>query len=299
VNEKLTLVDHLVLACQSMAMNYRHTFHAGNHGDVLKHAVLARVLTYLTKKASPLAVLDAHAGIGAYDLEGIEALKTGEWRGGIGKLLDSSVSDDLLGPYLDIVRGMNSDGVLRHYPGSPAVVLALLRQQDRLLLNELHPEDHDTLSIRFSADSRVMVGREDALQAIKAKLPFSEKRGLVLVDPAFEVADEAIRVARMVRQALRRMAHVCMIIWYPVTTQDFADGLCDKLDLAGANSVLRAEVLVRPALESGGLAGSGVVVTNPPWTLHAELEAMLPVLAGVLGENGQGRSSLRWMVQPR
>jgi 23S rRNA (adenine2030-N6)-methyltransferase len=280
-------------------MNYRHAFHAGNHGDVLKHAVLARVLGYLTRKDSPLAVLDTHAGIGVYDLSGVEASKTGEWRGGIGKVLDASLSHDVLDPYLALVRGLNADGVLRHYPGSPALALAMLRPQDRLLLNELHPEDHDALSLRFAAEPRVQVSGVDATQAIKAQLPFREKRGLVLIDPAFEVTDEASRVARMVQQALRRMAHVGMMIWYPVTTQIFADELCAGLDFAGAKSVLRVEMLVRPASENGGLAGSGVVVINPPWTLHAELEKLLPALAAVLGENGQGRWSLQWMLPPR
>ncbi len=280
-------------------MNYRHAFHAGNHGDVLKHAVLVRILIYLTQKVSPLAVLDAHAGIGVYDLSGVEAFKTGEWRGGIGKLLDAPLVHELLLPYLAVVEGVNVDGVLRYYPGSPALALAMLRPQDRLLLNELHPEDNDKLSIRFAAEPRVRVSGVDAMQAIKAQLPFPEKRGLVLIDPAFEVTDESIRVARMVQQALRRMAHVCMMIWYPVTTQAFADDLCAGLDYAGAKSVLRAEVTVRSAIENGGLAGSGVVVINPPWTLHAELETLLPALAAVLGENGQGRWSLQWLLQPR
>ncbi len=280
-------------------MNYRHAFHAGNHGDVLKHAVLVRILIYLTQKVSPLAVLDAHAGIGVYDLSGVEAFKTGEWRSGIGKLLDAPLPDELLLPYLAVVKGMNMDGMLRHYPGSPALALAMLRPQDRLLLNELHPEDNDTLSIRFAAEPRVRVSGVDAMQAIKAQLPFPEKRGLVLIDPAFEVTDESSRVARMVQQALRRMAHVCMMIWYPVTTQAFADDLCAGLDYAGAKSVLRAEVLARSAVENGGLAGSGVVVINPPWTLHAELETLLPALAAVLGENGLERWSLQWKLPTR
>jgi 23S rRNA (adenine2030-N6)-methyltransferase len=283
-------------------MNYRHAFHAGNHGDVLKHAILARVLAYLTQKVSPLAVLDAHAGIGRYDLAGAEAFKTGEWRGGIGKLLEVSLDTPAahrLAPYLDVVRGMNADGVLRYYPGSPLVALSLLRAQDRLLLNELHPDDGATLAQGFAAESRVKISGVDALQAIKAQLPFREKRGLVLVDPAFEVTDEASHVARMVRQAMQRMAHVCMLIWYPVTTQAFADELCAGLDFTGAKSALRAEVLVRPALENGGLAGSGVVVINPPWTLYEELETLLPALAGALGESGQGIWSLQWIVEAK
>jgi 23S rRNA (adenine2030-N6)-methyltransferase len=282
-------------------MNYRHAFHAGNHGDVLKHAVMARILTYLTRKDGALAVLDAHAGIGRYDLSSVEALKTGEWRGGIARVLHAARDDlanALLLPYLDAVRCLNSNGALQYYPGSPAIALSLLRPQDRLLVNELHPADHATLVERFAGDHRVHVFATDALTAIKAQLPFPEKRGLVLIDPAFEVTDEAVRIARMVQQGLRRMAHVCMMIWYPVTTQSFADVLCAGLDVVGAKSALRAELLVRPPSDHGGLAGSGLVVINPPWTLEGELQHLLPRLAYMLGENGQGQHSLQWLVPP-
>jgi 23S rRNA (adenine2030-N6)-methyltransferase len=282
-------------------MNYRHAFHAGNHGDVLKHILLARVLTYMTLKVAPLAVLDAHAGIGSYDLTGLEAFKTGEWRGGIGKLLahkPEQKTAELLAPYLAAVRQLNNDGILSAYPGSPELARQLLRPQDRLLLNELHPTDHETLVARFAGELRVRVTKLDAAQAVKAALPFPEKRGVVLIDPAFEVTDESDRVARMVSHALRRMAHVCMLIWYPVTTQQFADQLCKGLTFAGAKSVLRAELLVREPQDGGGLAGSGVIVVNPPWTLHGEAETILPELARILGENGQGSSRLEWIVPP-
>jgi 23S rRNA (adenine2030-N6)-methyltransferase len=282
-------------------MNYRHAFHAGNHGDVLKHVLLARVLSYLTQKEAALAVLDAHAGIGSYDLAGLEALKTGEWRGGIGRMLSAGFTVEvaaLLAPYLDTVRSLNDDGVLRHYPGSPVLARRLLRRGDRLVLNELHPADFATLAGRFGNDLHVRVTSVDAAQAIKAALPFRERRGLVLIDPAFEVTDETTRVSRMVEQALRRMANLCMMIWYPVTTRVFADDFISKLTFPGAKSVLLLELLVREPVESGGLSGSGVVVINPPWTLHAEAQKILPALAAVLGEGGQGRYRLEWLVNP-
>ncbi len=283
------------------AMNYRHAFHAGNHGDVLKHVMLMRVLTYLTHKEAALAVLDAHAGIGLYDLEGQEAFKTGEWRGGIGRLLGATLAGEmaaLLSPYVDAVRSENDGGTLRRYPGSPVLARSLLRAGDRLLLNELHPRDHETLAARFAGDKLVRVTAIDAEQAVKAALPFRERRGLVLIDPAFEVSDEAQRVSRMVNHALRRMAHVCLMIWYPVTTQGFADAFCSGLAFAGASRVLRAELMVREPMENGGLAGSGVVMVNPPWTLHDEADKILPALASILGEGGQGRYRLEWIVEP-
>jgi 23S rRNA (adenine2030-N6)-methyltransferase len=282
-------------------MNYRHAFHAGNHGDVLKHVLLMRVLAYLTQKDAALAVLDAHAGISSYDLSGVEALKTGEWRGGVGALLSAELPAGiaaLLSPYLSAVPALNAEGTLRHYPGSPVLARSMLRRVDRLILNELHPADYQTLFARFRNDLLVRVTSVDAAQAVKAALPFKEKRGLVLIDPAFEVTDETIRVARMVEQALRRMANLCMIIWYPVTTRAFADGFVAALAFPGAKSVLRAELLVREPAENGGLAGSGVVIVNPPWTLQEEAGKILPALAAILGEGGQGRYKLEWLVKP-
>ncbi len=282
-------------------MNYRHAFHAGNHGDVLKHVVLARVLTYLTSKDSPMAVLDAHAGLGRYDLTGIEAVKTGEWRGGIGALLQTEHNVDvklLLKPYLDIIRGLNADGALRYYPGSPELVSRLLRPKDRILLNELHPADFETLETRYAGLPNVRLSTVDAVMAVKAALPFAERRGLVLVDPAFELTNEKEKVVMLVKQGLRRMAQTCFVIWYPVTTQRFAIDFCDALEFPGAKSVLQAELLVRPATDDGGLAGSGVVVVNPPWILHDELQLLLPALSRSLREEQGGSATLRWLIAP-
>jgi 23S rRNA (adenine2030-N6)-methyltransferase len=282
-------------------MNYRHAFHAGNHGDVLKHTVLTRVLEYYKTKEQGFAVLDAHAGIGHYDLTGLEAFKTAEWQAGIGKLLsnaDSFRASALTAAYIAGVRAMNPDGVLRHYPGSPEICRGLLRPQDRLLLNELHPQDHQTLAARYAAGEQVRVSQLDAAVAVKAALPFAERRGIVLLDPAYEVADERERLARMVAQALKRMAQACLLVWYPITAPGFADGLCEALVVATAKSALRVDLMVRKPAANNGLCGSGLVVINPPWTLHDEMATLLPALASVLGESGQGSHTLQWLKQP-
>jgi 23S rRNA (adenine2030-N6)-methyltransferase len=282
-------------------MNYRHAFHAGNHGDVLKHAVLARVLSHLKRKETGFAVLDAHAGIGLYDLASLEAIKTGEWRGGIGALLQAKLPGDvarLLAPYLVAVKACNASGDLQHYPGSPEIMRQMLRPQDRLALNELHPQDYATLAGRYGHDYRVRLSQVDAGQAVKAALPFVERRGLLLLDPAYEVSDEPGLVARMVSHALRRMAQLCIMVWYPVTTQAFANGLTAGLPLENAKGALRAEVLVRKPVDGGGLAGSGLVIINPPWTLHDDLQTVLPALARVVGEGGRGSWRLDWLKQP-
>lgn len=282
-------------------MNYRHAYHAGNHGDVLKHVLLTRILLYLAQKDAEFAVLDAHAGIGIYDLAGLEALKTGEWRGGIAKMFAADFSDDvavLLQPYLEAVRAMNAGGALTVYPGSPMLARGLLRRGDQLLLNELHPVDNQILSGHFADDPLVRVTAFDAIQSIKAALPFPQRRGLVLIDPAFEKTDESARVAKMLNDIMRRMATVCVMIWYPVTSAKFADEFCAGLDFTRAKNSLRAELVVRKPDENGGLAGSGVIVVNPPWTLYGEAVKLLPALAHVMGEAGQGHSRLEWIVEP-
>jgi 23S rRNA (adenine2030-N6)-methyltransferase len=283
-------------------MNYRHAYHAGNHADVLKHIVLVRVIDYLRQKDKPLAVLDAHAGIGRYDLKGAEAYKTGEWKAGIGKLLAEPLPEHarpLLSLYLNMIQDLNPDGALRHYPGSPEILSRLLRRSDRMIFNELHPQDADVLESRYRADRRVRVTRLDAAAAVKAELPFPEKRGLVLLDPAFEVADELADVTRMLRHALRRMPNACVVVWYPLKDVDAADGFKAEITALQKPGTLVAELAVRQGFAEGGLAGSGIAVINPPFTLKSELDLLLPILAQRLGVGTWGRGSVSELTPPK
>jgi 23S rRNA (adenine2030-N6)-methyltransferase len=184
-------------------MNYRHAYHAGNFADVHKHAVLTLLLAHLCRKETPFHILDTHAGIGRYDLSGVEAGKTGEFEGGIARLL-AGADHPLLADYLARVRAENEDGALRFYPGSPLIARASLRPDDRMTLVELHPEDAETLRALFKRDRQVTIREEDAYQALKACLPPKERRGLVLVDPPYEVKDEFQRMVKGMGEALRR-----------------------------------------------------------------------------------------------
>ncbi len=283
-------------------MNYRHAYHAGNHADVLKHIVLARVLGYLVQKDKPFAVLDAHAGIGRYDLKGAEAYKTGEWKDGIGKLLSEPLPEDvraLLATYLNIIRDLNPDGSLRHYPGSPDIIARLLRRSDRIILNELHPADADTLAARYAADRRVRITRVDAGQAVKAELPFSERRGAVLIDPAFEVAGEMEKMARMLAHIYSRMQNTVVLAWYPLKADGAEVPLLEGAGALPCAGTLAIELRVKEGFAEGGLAGSGLVVLNPPHTLKAEMDIILPVLAGRMGFGTWGRGSVRELTPPR
>ena len=282
-------------------MNYRHAYHAGNHADVLKHVALVRTLDYLRQKDKPFAVLDAHAGIGRYDLKGAEAFKTGEWKDGIGKLLSQPLPDTvkpLLAPYMNMIHDLNPDGALRHYPGSPEIVARMLRRGDRMVFNELHPQDADMLAARYATDRRVRVTRFDASVAVKAELPFPEKRGLVLLDPAFEVADELSHVMHMLRHILLRMKNAVVIVWYPLKAPEQAQIFKTELASLGAAGTVCAELQVREGFAEGGLAGSGVAVVNPPYTLKAELELIMPVLTQRLGVGTWGKGSVSELTPP-
>src|SRR4051794_20523847 len=177
-------------------MNYRHGYHAGNFADVVKHATMALILGYLKSKDKPFCVLDTHAGGGRYDLLAEAAGKTGEWRNGIGRLWGKPGLPVELGPYLAAIRRLNRAGAgsLRWYPGSPRVVRILMRPGDRLIATELHPVEAQALQREFAGDGQVLVKRMDGYQGLKAFLPPSERRGLVLVDPPFEATDEFERL---------------------------------------------------------------------------------------------------------
>jgi 23S rRNA (adenine2030-N6)-methyltransferase len=282
-------------------MNYRHAFHAGNHGDVLKHIVLAQALSLMVAKDKPLAVLDAHAGIGRYDLSGVQATKTGEWQSGIAKLDDDFAPDveAILEPYRDILAAMNLDGDGRYYPGSPEIVLRKIRATDRLIVNELHPVDAAELAENYAAEKNVLVKQLDYVQAIKSELPFRERRGLVLIDPPFEVLDETLRAAQALEFGYRRMATATFMIWYPVTTEEFATQFVETMKALKIPNMLWCELQIKAAFAQAGLSGSGLIIVNPPWTLENDLRILLPALAERLGLGDWGRGQVDWLTPPK
>ncbi|SON57034.1 Ribosomal RNA large subunit methyltransferase J [Hartmannibacter diazotrophicus] len=280
-------------------MNYRHAFHAGNFADVLKHAVLARILTHLLDKPGGFRVVDTHAGIGLYDLEGDEAGRTGEWQNGIGRVLDASPTPalaDFLAPYLETVRRENPDGGLRHYPGSPAIVTSMLRKHDQLIANELHPVDADLLEEAMAGRRRAKVMRLDAYTAVKSLLPPPERRGLLLVDPPFEQPGEFDRMREAMRAAHQRFATGTQQIWYPIKDVKAVARFHDAVAGDGIERILRIEQWTRrPGLE-GPLAGAGMLVVNPPWTLAEATRAVMPELTALLATGPGAGWRVDWLV---
>jgi 23S rRNA (adenine2030-N6)-methyltransferase len=279
-------------------VNYRHAFHAGNHADVLKHAVLARLVAYLKRKDKAFRVIDTHAGVGLYDLTGEEAGRSPEWRDGIARILTAHIPPDvasLLDPYLSAVRAFNAADVEpARYPGSPALVRALMRPQDRLSAIELHPADAAALADHFAGDHQVRVTRLDGWLALGGHLPPKERRGIVLVDPPFERAGEFDRLAKGLETAHRRFASGVYLLWYPVKDQAAVARFHARLADCGIPRILCAELVVR-ALDAPGLGGSGVVVVNPPFTLEEELGTLLPALTTILEQDGTAQHRLFWL----
>ena len=269
-------------------MNYRHAFHAGNFADVVKHIVIVRILTHLREKATPFRVIDTHAGEGLYDLYGEEAGRTGEWRDGIGRLVQAQLpagAAELVAPYLAAVRACNHGDGLRHYPGSPVLARHLLRPQDRLTACELEPRAAAALLRHLRGSPPAKVTAIDGWMALNAYVPPRERRGLVIVDPPFERPDEFTRLADGVTAAYRKWPTGIYLLWHPVKDRDGPDRLIRKLRRIGVEKCLRVEFTVSAPRPDGGLSACGMVIVNPPWRLAAEIRTSAPALIAVLGRD--------------
>ena len=276
-------------------LSYRHSFHAGNFADVLKHATLALIIEALRRKDAGFCYIDTHAGAGRYDLFSGQASKTGEWREGIARLWDVKKAPPELDSYLAAVRALNGKA-LRYYPGSPRVVRPQLRPQDRMLLLELHTSELPLLQQEFAGDAPVRVEHVDSYQGLKAYLPPRERRGLVFIDPAYELQPESDRVLRMLREAYRRWDSGCYAIWYPILNRTAVDRWHRRLSSTTIRKILIVELGVRPDNTPGGMNGCGLVLVNPPYQLDTQLTTLVPWLAQTLGADQRAACRVDWLV---
>ena len=264
---------------------YRHAFHAGNHADVLKHTVLTLVLRHMNSKPKAYRLIDTHAGAGGYSLEGRYAQKKGEYEQGIARLWDRDDLPEAIADYVDLVRRFNPEGQLIQYPGSPAFAQMLLRSQDQLRLYELHTTDHRILASYLGALKGAQVYDTDGFDGLKSQVPPSSRRAVVLMDPSYEGPRDYGRVVATLRDALTRVAEGVYMVWYPQVTKLEAAQLPKRLEALAPKGWLHARLTVQqPDSQGFGLAGSGVFIINPPYTLHDQLLAALPYLTDVLGQ---------------
>jgi len=280
-------------------LSYRHAFHAGNFADVHKHAIVCVLLAALQKKEGGLCFLDTHGGAGRYDLHSPEAQKNQEFQSGIGRVWRRSDVPAALSPYLAAIQSINPRAAdtewPRFYPGSPRLIRALLRPQDRMILTELHPADVAALKDEFAGDRQVAVHHLDAYQGLKAFLPPKERRGMVLIDPAYELRDEGERAVAALIAAWRRWPQGVFALWYPVTHRALADHVQQKVIKAGVKKSLAAEINVRPPTDARRLNGSGMLIVNPPWGTEDVLTQLCGWLGDALAMDAAGHR-LAWLI---
>ncbi|WP_036772380.1 23S rRNA (adenine(2030)-N(6))-methyltransferase RlmJ [Photorhabdus australis] len=277
-------------------LSYRHSFHAGNHADVLKHAVQSLIIESLKEKEKPFLYLDTHAGAGRYQLSSGYAERTGEYLEGIARVWQREDLPQELKVYMSAVAALNPSGNLRYYPGSPLIARHLLRQSDKLSLTELHPSDFPLLRNEFSRDNRSRVVREDGYQQLKSQLPPQSRRGFILIDPPYELKSDYQTVIQAIQEGYKRFATGVYALWYPVVLRQQIKRLVKDLEATGIRRILQIELAVRPDSDQRGMTASGMIVINPPWKLEQQMKSVLPWLHQVLVPEGIGHTMVKWIV---
>lgn len=280
-------------------MNYRHIYHAGSFADVFKHAVVVLLVQSLLSKEKPFCYLDSHAGIGLYDLQQATAQKTREYATGLLPLLRERSYPALLKPYLAAITASNNEQSLpeipRYYPGSPCLVSHLLRANDRMVLNELHQVDVKTLKQVFQRNKQVSIQQMDAYQAIKAFLPPKERRGLVLIDPAYEQPNEYDLIIDGLLEGLRRWETGIYAVWYPIKDRMVTEKFLHKVKTRINKELLVTEMTIYPEIIKTNLNGSGMLIINPPWQLDTKLNELVSWLWKVLSIDKQGQYRVEFL----
>ncbi len=283
-------------------MNYRHLYHAGNFADVAKHVVLVELIKALQRKDKPFCYIDTHAGIGRYNLTSTEAQKTREYENGIEKVLAASDAPEELQKYLEIVEKVDlknldsrlrGNGVcLQHYPGSPCIARTLLRPHDRMILNELHPDDIKILKQEFKGDQQVAIHERDAYEFLNAILPPQEKRGLILIDPAYEKIDETEQLLTALQKALQRFSNGVYAIWLPIKDISYSNFYTQLKNQCSAE-ILIVELTLSEIPEQGfGLMGCAMIIINPPYQIAEILQPQLEWLWKVWTDGKRGQVNI-------
>ncbi|MCC5450429.1 23S rRNA (adenine(2030)-N(6))-methyltransferase RlmJ [Rheinheimera sp. UJ51] len=265
-------------------LSYRHSYHAGNHADVVKHLTEVAILEYLLKKDKPLCYHDTHAGAGLYSLQSEHALKTAEYQGGIAKLWQYPAQSSLLKRYIALINQLNPDGELAFYPGSPKIAALMLRSDDHIQATELHPTDFPVLKSQFVRRRYTRIENTDAYAGFKAMLPPLVKRGLVLIDPPYELKTEYQDLVTGLQEAYKRFPQATYAIWYPVIERSAVEAFINSLVATGIKNQLRIEFNLHADSQGHGMTGSGMLVINPPYTLAEDMQAALNEVQQQIGE---------------
>lgn len=267
-------------------LSYRHSFHAGNHADLIKHFVLVQLLRYFNQKDKPYWYIDTHAGAGCYQLDSVHAKKNAEFETGITRLWSRDNLPPEIADYVEQVRALNGNGKLRLYPGSPLIALQLMRPDDRLRLFELHSTDVRLLYDNFKeAGRRATITHGDGFAEIKSVLPPPPRRGLMLIDPSYEDKRDYLRVVATMKEALSRFASGTYMVWYPLLQRGDTRQLPEKLKKLAPEWLNVALTVHAPQTDGFGMHGSGLFIANPPWTLAKILQGTMPLLTEALAQD--------------
>lgn len=278
-------------------LSYRHSFHAGNHADVVKHIVQMLIIESLQQKEKGFYYLDTHSGVGRYRLSSEEAEKNAEYQEGIGRLWQQSDLPAEVQRYINLIKEANGGGkTLRYYAGSPLIAALMLRPQDRALLTELHPTDFPLLRNNFKEFKNFSAKRENGFQQLKSTLPPKERRGLVLIDPPYELKEDYDLVVQAIEEGYKRFATGIYAIWYPVVLRQQTKRIVKGLEATGIRKILQIEFAVRPDSDQRGMTASGMIVVNPPWQLETQMKNILPYLAKTLVPEGTASWTVKWIT---
>ncbi|NQZ31631.1 MAG: 23S rRNA (adenine(2030)-N(6))-methyltransferase RlmJ [Oceanospirillaceae bacterium] len=277
-------------------LSYQHSYHAGNFADVHKHLCLSLILDSLNKKAKPWSYFETHAGTARYDLEGEQAQKTAEYLSGIGRIYDLKLPP-LFYSYLNVVKGMNTKGSsLAYYPGSPLIASEAVREGDKIALMELHPGEYQQLKAVFRRNDDVAVHHRDGFEGVMSLLPPKPNRGLILIDPSYEVKTEYQQVAKFIIKAHQRWSNGCYMIWYPLLKAANHQAMLRKLRLSGIRKILKAEMCVKSD-DDDRMYGTGLLVINPPWQLDEQLKRVSDILQTRLSAADAPEVVVEWLVK--
>lgn len=264
-------------------LSYRHAFHAGNFADVLKHSTLSLVLDYFTQKEKGFSYIDSHSGAGLYQLESEYAQKTGEYKQGIAKLINNSALPEAFDVYIDTIKSLNNNQDLSLYPGSPALAKSFMRRQDSAHLYELHSTDNQLLNQFCQRWKKASVYKLDGYKGVLSKLPPATRRGIVLIDPPFELKDDYEKAVKTIIAGYRKFATGCYILWYPVVKRDHVEQMESLFLNSSLKNVIQVEYCQSPDSEEYGMTGTGLFIVNPPWQLKNQLSTIVEAMKNLLG----------------
>ncbi|MEI6146001.1 MAG: 23S rRNA (adenine(2030)-N(6))-methyltransferase RlmJ [Methylococcales bacterium] len=277
-------------------LSYRHSFHAGNFADVLKHLVLIKILEHLCKKDKAFYCIDTHSGPGEYVLNGDYALKNKEFESGITQLWQRTDLPEDLNTYVKLIKKFNSTDTLLRYPGSPLITQQFLRSKDHLALFELHSTEIELLKSATHKDKRIHSHHADGLVGAIALLPPKQHRGLVFIDPSYEIKSDYESVINSLIQMHKRFATGSYALWYPVIDRKRNQKLEKALKTSGIQNIQLFELGIKEDSPEHGMTASGMIAINPPWTLAADMKHTLPWLSNNLGINGAGNYRIETLV---